>query len=89
MRVMRAPGAGWLMISVANMFIRKMLPDLTYAKLSPEALAYYASAFPTIASRKAIRQWPREVPPVGSEHSFTPRSGTTATATNGTRPASL
>ena len=62
MRVMRAPGAGWLMISVANMFIRKMLPDLTYAKLSPEALAYYASAFPTIASRKAIRQWPREVP---------------------------
>ena len=62
MRMMRSPGVGWLMISVGNIFVRKVLPDLTYAKLSPEALAYYASAFPTIASRKAIRQWPREVP---------------------------
>ena len=62
MRMMRAPGTGWLMISVANMFTGKMLTDLTYAKMSPEALAYYRSAYPTIASRKAIRQWPREVP---------------------------
>ena len=62
MRVMRAPGIGWLMISVANIFMRKMLPDLTYAELSPEALAYYKSAFPTIASRKALRPWPRELP---------------------------
>jgi len=62
MRMMRAPGTGWLMISVANLFLRKMLPDLTHAKMSPDALAYYRSAFPTIASRKAIRQWPRELP---------------------------
>ena len=61
-RIMRAPGTGWLMISVANLFIKKMLPDLTYAKMSPEALSYYGSAFPTISSRKPIRQWPREVP---------------------------
>ena len=50
------------MISVGNIFLRKMLPDLTHAKMSPEALAYYRSAFPTVASRKAVRQWPREVP---------------------------
>lgn len=62
MRMMRSPGTGWLMISVANIFLRKMLPDLTYAEMSPEALAYYRSAFPTIASRKAVRQWPRELP---------------------------
>ena len=61
-RMMRAPGTGWLMISVANIFLKKMLPDLTHAKMSPEALAYYRSAFPTIASRKPVRQWPREVP---------------------------
>ena len=61
-RMMRSPGVGWLMISVANIFIKKMLPDLTHAKMSREALAYYASAFPTIASRKAVRQWPAEVP---------------------------
>jgi haloalkane dehalogenase len=66
MRAMRAPGVGWLAISVGNVFLRKMLPDLTYAKLSPEALAYYRSAFPTVASRKAVRQWPREVPFDGS-----------------------
>jgi haloalkane dehalogenase len=62
MRMMRAPGTGWLMVSVANIFLTKMVPDLTYAKISPEALAYYRSAYPTIASRKAIRQWPREIP---------------------------
>ena len=62
MRVMRAPGLGWLMINVANIFMRKMLPDLTYAKLSPEALAYYKSAFPTIASRNGLREFPRELP---------------------------
>jgi haloalkane dehalogenase len=62
MRMMRAPVTGWLMVSVGNIFLRKMVPDLTHATLSPEALAYYRSAFPTIASRKAVRQWPRELP---------------------------
>jgi haloalkane dehalogenase len=60
-RMMRAPVTGWLMVSVANIFLKKMVPDLTYAKLSPEALAYYRSAYPTISSRKAILQWPREL----------------------------
>jgi haloalkane dehalogenase len=61
-RMMRAPVTGWLMVSVANIFLKKMVPDLTHAEVSPEALAYYRSAYPTIASRKAILQWPREVP---------------------------
>lgn len=61
MRMMRAPGTGWLMVSVGNIFLKKMVPDLTHAEISPEALAYYRSAYPTIASRKAIRQWPREL----------------------------
>jgi haloalkane dehalogenase len=62
MRMMRSPGCGWLMISVANIFLKKMLPDLTYAQMSPDALAYYRSAFPTVASRRAVRQWPLELP---------------------------
>jgi haloalkane dehalogenase len=62
MRMMRAPGTGWMMISAGNMFLKKMLPDLTHADISPEALAYYRSAFPTVASRKAVRVWPRELP---------------------------
>ena len=61
-RMMRTPGVGWLMISVANMFVKKMLPDATYGTLAPEAMDYYASAFPTVASRKPVRQWPNEVP---------------------------
>jgi len=65
-KMMRSPGIGWLMISVANIFLKKMLPDLTFAEISPEALAYYQSAYPTVASRKAIRQWPCEVPLDGS-----------------------
>jgi haloalkane dehalogenase len=60
-RMMRAPVTGWLMVSVANIFLKKMVPDLTHAKLSPAALAYYRSAYPTISSRKAILQWPREL----------------------------
>jgi haloalkane dehalogenase len=62
MRMMRAPGTGWMMISAGNIFLKKMLPDLTHADISPEALSYYRSAFPTVASRKAVRMWPRELP---------------------------
>jgi haloalkane dehalogenase len=62
MRMMRAPGTGWMMISAGNIFLKKMLPDMTHADISPEALAYYRSAFPTVASRKAVRMWPRELP---------------------------
>ena len=61
-RMMRTPGLGWLMASVGNLFIKKMLPDMIHRDLDPQAQAYYASAFPTIGSRKAVRQWPREVP---------------------------
>ena len=61
-RMMRAPGLGWLMISVGNLFVKKMLPDATHRELGPQAHAYYASAFPTVGSRKAVRQWPLEVP---------------------------
>jgi haloalkane dehalogenase len=62
MRLMRTRLFNWLMVSVANVFLRKLLTDLTHAEMSPEALAYYRSAYPTIASRRAVRQWPREVP---------------------------
>ncbi|MBT8198302.1 MAG: haloalkane dehalogenase [Acidimicrobiia bacterium] len=61
-RAMRTPGVGWLMVSAANMFVKRMLPDATDRELSPEAMEYYASAFPTVASRKPVRQWPLEVP---------------------------
>jgi haloalkane dehalogenase len=61
-RMMRTPGLGWLMASVGNIFIKKMLPDMVHRDLDPAAYEYYASAFPTVSSRKAVRQWPREIP---------------------------
>lgn len=61
-RMMRTPGLGWLMASPGNLFIKKMLPDMVHRDLDPTAYKYYASAFPTVSSRKAVRQWPREIP---------------------------
>jgi len=61
-RMMRTPGLGWLMASMGNVFVRKMLPDMIHRDLDSAAHGYYASAFPTVSSRKAVRQWPREIP---------------------------
>ena len=41
MKMIRTPGLGWLMVQGANMFIRKMLPDMIVRKLSKEELEFY------------------------------------------------
>ena len=70
-RMMRTPGIGWLMISVANMFVKKLLPDMIIRKLSKEEIDYYEMPFPTIASRKSVRVWPIEVPLDGNpKHTY-------------------
>ena len=61
-KMMRAPFIGWLMISVANMFVKKLLPDMIVRKLSKEEMDYYEMPYPTVASRRAVRVWPKEVP---------------------------
>ena len=61
-RMMRMPFIGWLMISVANMFVKKMIPDMIVRKLSKEEFEHYKEPYPTIASRKPVRVWPTEVP---------------------------
>ncbi len=61
-KMMRTPFIGWLMISVGNMFVKKLLPDLIHRKLSKEEIDYYEMPFPTIANRKPVRVWPTEVP---------------------------
>lgn len=61
-RMMRTRGLGWLMISVGNVFLKKMLPDMVHRGLTAQAQAYYESAFPSVASRKAVRRWPQEIP---------------------------
>lgn len=61
-RVMRAPGAGWIVVSLFNGFVEQVLPRAIVRSLEPEEMARYREPFPTVASRRPVRQWPREIP---------------------------
>lgn len=50
------------MISVMNAFVKQVLPQAIVRELSAEEKAHYEAPYPTIASRKALCQWPCEVP---------------------------
>ena len=65
-QMMRTPGIGWLMISVANIFVSQILPQAVVRTLSDVEKRAYAAPFPTIASRKPVRQWPMEIPIEGN-----------------------
>lgn len=60
--LMRAPGIGWLILSVANAFVNLVLPLATRRHLDRATMRRYRRAFPTVASRRPVRQWPREIP---------------------------
>lgn len=64
-KLMRTPLLGWFMISVANLFVKKMLPNATAREYSDAELRFYASPFQSISSRKPVRQWPLEIPIAG------------------------
>lgn len=61
-RVMRAPGVGWVVVSLLNGFVEQVLPRAIVRSLEPEEMARYREPFPTVASRRPVRQWPREIP---------------------------
>ena len=61
-KLFRAPGIGWFMISVVNVFVTQMLPQAIVRKLTAEEKDYYGSPYKTVNSRKPIRQWPCEIP---------------------------
>lgn len=67
-RLMRAPGIGWLMLSLGNMFLTQILPASIVRKLTPEEKAVYGKPYQTIRSRRPVRQWPREIPINGTPH---------------------
>lgn len=61
-KMIRAPYLGWLMLSVANMFLKKVVPDSIIRKLSKEEYDHYLAPYPTIASRRPVRAWPQQLP---------------------------
>ncbi len=61
-KMLRTPFLGWMMVSVGNMFVNKILPDLVIRDLSEEEMEAYQKPYPTILSRRPVRVWPEEVP---------------------------
>lgn len=61
-RLMRTPGVGWFMISVMNVFVNQILPQAVVRTLTPEEMRHYNEPYPTVGSRKPVRQWPCEIP---------------------------
>lgn len=61
-QMMRTPVLGWFLISVLNIFVKQILPSAISRKLTKEEKKYYEEPFPNVESRKAVRQWPCEIP---------------------------
>ena len=61
-RFFRAPVLGWVIISVMNAFIRQVMPQSIVRTLTDEEKERYREPFPTIASRKPVTRWPKEIP---------------------------
>jgi len=61
-RLMRTPGLGWLFVNLANLFIKKMLPDMIQRDLTREEIEAYAAPYQTLKSRTPLRRWPEDVP---------------------------
>jgi haloalkane dehalogenase len=66
-KMVRMPVLGWLMVQAANMFVKKMLPDMILRKLTREEMNYYAAPYATIKSRKPLLAWPKAIPFGGNE----------------------
>ena len=61
-RLFRTPGIGWFMLSVMNMFLTQIMPQMTIRELNVAEQQSYRAPFRTVASRKPVRQWPCEIP---------------------------
>ncbi len=61
-KMVRMPVLGPLMVQNANIFVKKMLPDMILRKLTKEEMDYYAAPYPTSKSRKPLLEWPKAVP---------------------------
>ncbi|MFT4603274.1 MAG: haloalkane dehalogenase [Arenicella sp.] len=62
LKMMRNPFFGPLLVKRANIFIKKMLPDMILRDLTKEEQAYYAEPYQTAKSRIPLLEWPKAVP---------------------------
>lgn len=61
-KLMRSP-LGYVMVQVFNMMVKKLIPE--HCPMSPETMAAFLEPFPTIASRRAMREFPKLLPVEG------------------------
>ena len=61
-KLVRNPMLGFLMVQLANIFIKKMLPDMIIRNLSKKEIAFYSEPYKSIKSRKPLLAWPKDVP---------------------------
>lgn len=62
LKMVRNPFIGKLMVRNANIFIKKMLPDMIVRDLTKEEQAFYAAPYPNSKSRIPLLAWPQDVP---------------------------
>ena len=60
--MIRMPVFGSLMVKTANIFVKKMLPDMISRDLTDTEMEYYTAPYPTSKSRKPLLAWPQDVP---------------------------
>lgn len=65
-RFFRAPGIGFVMISVMNAFVNQVMPQAIVRDMTDAEMDHYREPFATIGSRKPVRVWPLEIPINGS-----------------------
>lgn len=61
-KLMRSP-LGFVMVQVLNMMVKKLIPE--HCPMSAETMAAFLEPFPTIASRRAMREFPKLLPVEG------------------------
>lgn len=66
MKLIKSKFFSWLVLGVANQFVKKMLPDGVIRTLSKTEMNHYLAPFKTLKSRKPVYVFPRDVPVSGS-----------------------
>jgi len=72
MKLIKSKFFSWLVLGVANQFVKKMLPDGVKRSLSKAEMKAYLAPFKTLKSRKPVYVFPRDVPVSGTpQHAAT------------------
>ena len=61
-RLFRTPGVGWMLISMMNLFVEKILPEAIVRDLSEKEMQFYRAPYKEVDDRKPVWAWPQEIP---------------------------